>query len=168
MQPLRHTIWFVTLLILQVLVFNHIHIRGYATPLPFIYLLLVLHSHTPRWVYVAMGFTLGLLVDVFSNTLGECAAATTLLGLVTPGLLQAFSPADQDDDGFEPSADTMKWSGFLKLALSATLLFTIMFYLLECFSFLHPTDLALHIGGSSLITLIIICAIERVRLSINK
>lgn len=167
MQPLRHAIWFVILLLLQVLVFNHIHIHGYATPLPFIYLLLILHSQTARWVYVATGFALGLCVDIFSNTLGECAAAATLLGLLTPALLRAFSPADQGDDGILPSAETMKWSGFFKYALGATLLFNIAFYLLECFSFFHLTDLALHIVGSTIISLLIICAIERIRLSIN-
>lgn len=167
MQSLRHFLWFAALLLLQVLVFNHIHIRGYATPFPFIYLLLILHSQTPRWIYVAAGFAIGLTIDIFSNTLGECAAAATLLGLISPRLLQAFAPADQGDDGFQPSADTIKWSGFFKLALTSTLLFTVVFYLLECFSFLHPTDLALHIGGSTVITLVIICAIERIRLSIN-
>lgn len=48
--------WFVLLLLLQVLVFNHIHISGYATPLPYVYLLLILSDATPRWVYIAVGF----------------------------------------------------------------------------------------------------------------
>lgn len=168
MKPLRNAIWFVVLLLLQVLVFNHIHIRGYATPFPFIYLLLILHSQTARWVYIAIGFALGLMLDVCSNTLGECAAAATLLGLASPSLLRAFAPTDQGDDGFEPSAHSMKWSGFVKYALGASLLFNIAFYTMECFSLLHPIALALHIVGSTLITLIILCAIERVRLSVRR
>lgn len=167
MTSIQRTIWFIILLLLQALVFNHTHIMGYATPMPFFYLLLILHSDTPRWVYVVLGFGLGLAVDVFSNTIGECAATATLLGLITPTLLNAFSPADRGDDGFSPSAKNMKWSGFVKYALSASIVFCTVFFLMECFSFLHGVQLALHIGSSTLLTLLVICAIERIRMSGN-
>lgn len=167
MTSIQRTIWFIILLLLQALVFNHTHIMGYATPMPFFYLLLILHSDTPRWVYVALGFGLGLAVDIFSNTIGECAAAATFLGLITPGLLNVFSPADRDDDGFAPSAKTMKWSGFVKYALCAAIVFCTLFFLMECFSFLHALQLTLHICSSTMITLLIICAMERIRMSIN-
>ena len=73
--------WFVFLLMLQVFVFNHIHLFGYATPLPYIYFLLILPGNTSRWVYVLTGFALGLLTDLFTNTPGMAAAATCLSGL---------------------------------------------------------------------------------------
>lgn len=167
MTSIQRTIWFIILLLLQALVFNHTHIMGYATPMPFFYLLLILHSDTPRWVYVALGFGLGLAVDLFSNTIGECAATTTLLGLITPSLLNAFSPADRGDDGFTPSAKSMKWSGFVKYALSAAIVFCTVFFLMECFSFLHAVQLALHISSSTILTLLVICALERIRMSVN-
>ena len=101
----------VVLTLLQVLVFNHIHIFGYATPMPFVYLVLMLHSNTPRWMYVMWAFVAGIVIDIFSNTLGECAVAMTFLGLIAPRLLEAFSPADHGDEGFIPSPHTMQWSG---------------------------------------------------------
>ena len=45
---LQYFFFAVVLTLLQVLVFNHIHIFGYATPMPFVYLVLMLHSNTPR------------------------------------------------------------------------------------------------------------------------
>lgn len=168
MTNLNRTFWFTLLLLLQVLVFNHIHIMGYATPMPFFYLLLILHSETPRWVYVALAFALGITVDILSNTIGECAAATTFIGLITPNILNVFAPADRGDDGFSPSAQTMKWSGFIKYAMILTIVFCTLFFIMECFSFLHPVDLLIHIGSSTLLTLLIICAMERVRMSVNK
>lgn len=168
MTNINRTLWFALLLLLQVLVFNHIHIMGYATPMPFFYLLLILHSETPRWVYVAIAFALGITVDILSNTIGECAATTTFIGLITPNVLNVFAPADRGDDGFSPSARSMKWSGFIYYALILTVIFCAIFFILECFSFLHLVDLLIHIGSSSLLTLLLICAIERVRMSVNK
>lgn len=156
------------LLLLQVLVFNHIHIMGYATPLPFCYLLLILHSETARWVYVGLGFLLGLAVDICSNTIGECSAAGTLLGLVTPHLLNAFSPADRSDDGFLPSATTMKWGGFMKYAFAAALIVATTTFVLEWFSVHNLEALALHVGGSTLLTFVILCAMERIRKQVVK
>lgn len=76
--------WFVFLFLLQVLVFNHVHIFGYATPMPYIYFLLILPSDTPRWLYVLLGFVLGLLIDLFTNTPGMAAGSMTLSGLLVP------------------------------------------------------------------------------------
>lgn len=165
---LRYALWFVGLLLTQVLVFNHIHFLGYATPMPFIYYLLMLHNETPRWVYIATGFLLGLLVDIAANTIGECASVTTLLGLLTPHLLNAFSPPDRTDGGFEPTAVTMKWGGFLRYTTAATLIHCTLFFIIENFSFFHFGALLLDIIGSSAITILIICAIEHIRISAKK
>lgn len=40
--------WFVFLVLLQVLVLNHVHILGYATPMLYIYYILILNAETPR------------------------------------------------------------------------------------------------------------------------
>lgn len=165
---MQRTLWFILLLMLQVLVFNHIHILGYATPMPFFYLLLILHSTTPRWVYIVLGFAMGILVDMFSNTIGECASTMTFLGLITPNLLMMFSPADRSEEGFEPSVNTMQWSGFLRYATAATLIFITLFFMMECFSFFHIFILLKYIGGSAVLTLLVICAMERIRQSMKK
>ena len=62
--------WFVVLVLLQVLVFNHIYIFGYGTPLLYIYLILKMPIKVPRNVVMLVGFLLGLTIDVFTNTLG--------------------------------------------------------------------------------------------------
>ena len=45
---LHKSAWFVGLFLLQVLVLNHMHIAGYATPFLYIYMILKLDSETPR------------------------------------------------------------------------------------------------------------------------
>ncbi|MBR4968192.1 MAG: rod shape-determining protein MreD, partial [Bacteroidaceae bacterium] len=66
--------WFLLLVALQVFVFNHIHVLGYATPMPYVFFLLILPNDLPRWLFVALGFLLGLIIDVFADTPGVASA----------------------------------------------------------------------------------------------
>lgn len=155
-------VWFVMLLLLQALVFNHVHIFGYATPMPYIYFLLILPSATPRWLYVLLGFLLGLSVDLFTNTPGMAAGALCLSGLVTPWLLKAFAPKD-DNDSFVPSHKIMEWSSFMKYVLFSVLIYCVAFFVLEAFSFFDWQILLINIAGSTLLTTLFIVAMELIR-----
>lgn len=155
--------WFAALLLLQVLVFNHVHIFGYATPLLCVYFLLILPDSAPRWVYLTSGFALGLLTDLFTNTPGIAAGSLTLCGLVAPQLLRLFAPVDDDDSTFYPSRHTMKWGGFLRFAFSLSLLHCACFFTLEAFSFADGGTLLLNIACSTALTLLLIVAMELVR-----
>lgn len=155
--------WFLLLLLLQVLVFNHIHILGYATPMPYVYFLLLLPSDTPRWAYVLLGFVLGLAIDLFTSTPGMAAASMCLTGLAVPPLLAAFSPADREDEVILPSIRTLEWGGFLRLAACAVLLNTVAFFCIEYFSFFNWNVLLINIAGSASLTILFIVAMELVR-----
>lgn len=123
------TIWFVVLFLLQVLVFNHVHIFGYATPMPYVYFLLILPSNTPHWLYVLLGFLMGLLIDLFTNTPGMAAGSMTLVGLIAPWLLAAVSPSEHDDDTLEPSCKSLEWGGFLRFTVFAVITHCVMFFM---------------------------------------
>lgn len=160
---ISHIVWFVVLLLLQVLVFNHVHLFGYATPMPYIYALLILPSNTPRWLYVALGFTTGLLIDLFTNTPGMAAGACCLSGLLTPPFLRMFRPTDSGDDSFEPSCKTMEWGGFLRYTVCLVLINCTAFFLLEAFSFFNWQVLLINILSSTLLTTLFIVAMELIR-----
>lgn len=151
------------LFLLQVFVFNHVHIFGYATPMPYLYFLLILPSNTPHWLYVLLGFILGLLIDLFTNTPGIAAASLCLIGLLTPYLLTAFSPKDRDEEAFEPSHKSMEWTSFIHYVLVASLIHCLTFFTLEAFSFFDWQVLLINIAGSTLLTMLFIVAMELVR-----
>lgn len=102
--------WFISLVLLQALVFNHVHIFGYATPMPYVYFLLILPSDTPRWLYVVLGFALGLCIDILTTTPGIAAGATCLLGLLAPLYLRIFRRPTTTMPLFPPSA---LWNGIV-------------------------------------------------------
>ena len=156
--------WFVFLFLLQVLVFNHVHIFGYATPMPYIYFLLILPSDTPRWLYVLLGFVLGLLIDLFTNTPGMAAGSMTLSGLLVPLFLRMFTPTDSVDEAFEPSRKSMEWSAFFNYVFLAVLVNCAVFFSIESFSFFDWADLLINIGGSTLLTTLFVIAMELIRI----
>lgn len=156
-------IWFVVLLLLQVLVFNHVHIFGFATPMPYVYFILILPNSTPRWLYVLLGFVLGLLIDLFTNTPGMAAASLCLVGLVAPWLLKAFSPSERDDDTLEPSIKSMEWGGFMRYTIIAVLIHCLCFFILEAFSFFDWQVLLINIAGSTVLSTLFIVAMELIR-----
>ena len=97
---------FVVLVLVQGLVFNHIHLFNCATPL--LYILMVLHfrRNHPRWSVMLWSFMMGLCIDVFANTPGVAAASMTFIGLLQPYLFELFVPRDSADD-LEPSMRTI-------------------------------------------------------------
>ena len=63
------------LIALQVLVCNHVHLWGLATPMLYPLFLFYLPLNSNRIGNMLWAFVLGLVIDAFSNTPGEAAAA---------------------------------------------------------------------------------------------
>ncbi len=152
--------WFVLLLLLQAWVFSHIHILGYATPLPYLYILMLLSNETPRSVGILLGFAMGLSVDLFVNTPGMAASSMCLCGFLQRPLLRFFTPSDKLEEEITPSVQTLKWSGFLLFSLCFTLIHCALFFLIEAFSFSNWQSLLGKVGSSTAITLLFVVVFE--------
>ena len=159
---LFRTLWLVALVVTQMMVFNHIHLMGYATPLPFVYLLLLFPLGTSRWSILLWGFVCGLLTDIVSVTPGVGAASMTLTAFVQPVLLQLMAPKDAVED-MQAGYDTMGFWGYLRFALVITILFALAYFLLLSFNFYHLVDLAIAFASSWALTLVLCLVIEALR-----
>ncbi|MCH5182448.1 MAG: rod shape-determining protein MreD [Prevotellaceae bacterium] len=140
------------LFLLQILVFNHVHIMGYATPFPYIFLLLITPLNAQRWVVILFGFLAGLTADIFTGTIGMQAVAGTLLGFVQPVLLKYFKPVSADEEIMVPSSKVLGWGAFLRYSFTCSLLFCAVFFALESFDLLLWQALLINIAGSTVLT----------------
>lgn len=153
---------FIRLLILlffQVLVFNHIHLLGYITPLVIGYMIVCFRHDASRISVLVWGFITGFLFDIFSNTAGMASASCTLIAMVQPLILNLFAPRDATDE-FKPSFLTL---GFWSYTLYTFLLMLILhgtFYLLDAFTLANWVLTCTSILGSSILTTIVIIFIE--------
>lgn len=150
------------LVLAQVFVLNHIHLFGVATPLLYIYFVLLFRRNTPQWIMLLLAFFMGLVVDTFSNTPGVSAASMTLIAALQPYVLHPFIPRDSSDD-LQPGMDTLGFFQYVWYAAILTVIFTLSFFSLEMFSFFNILEWLKCIGGSTLLTLLMILVIEHVR-----
>ena len=159
---LKKTLLLIAFCMVQVLVCNQIHLFGYATPLVYVYFVLLFQRNYPKWIIMLWCFALGLLIDVFSNTPGVAAGAMTLTAFLQPYILEPFIPRDSIDD-LKPSfanLGILKFSGY---TLICVVIFCLAFFSLEAFSFFNWEQWLYNVGGSILLTFILILIVEDVR-----
>ena len=159
---LRRLFVFVLLCLAQVLVLNRIQLFHCAMPLLYVYLAIVFPRNYPRWAILLWCFAMGVCVDAFSNTPGVAAASMTLVGVLQPYLLELFLPRDAEEE-IKSSVKTLGLGKFSTLASILTLLYCLVFYAIESFSFFNWLYWLECVGGSTLITLVLILTLESVR-----
>lgn len=117
----------------------------------------------PKWAVMAWCFMLGLAADTFSNTPGVAAASLTLIGAIHPYWLRLFAKQDSPEDMAATYGDlgVMK---FLLYLIVMVLIFCAAFVSLEMFTFFNWQQWLINIGGSTLLTFVVLIAIA----SLNK
>lgn len=153
---------FAVLCLAQAFVFNRIHLFGCATPLIYIYMIIKLERNYPKWGILLWSFALGVTVDALSNTPGVAAASLTLIGAVQPYFMELFVQRDAAEN-LMPSLKTLGYGKFIFFAAMLTLLYCIVFFTLETFSFFNFSQWIAQVLGSAIISLVIILTIESVR-----
>ena len=159
---LKRLLLFVVLCLAQMLVLNRIHLFGYATPLLYVYFVLLFPYNYPKGPLLLWCFALGLVNDTISNTPGVACASLTLLGALQPYYLSLFLPRDVVDD-FAPSMHALGYLKFVAYALPMVLLYCLLFFALESFTFFSWQLWLLRAGGSALLTLVLVFAVESIR-----
>ncbi|MCR5070282.1 MAG: rod shape-determining protein MreD [Prevotella sp.] len=148
--------------LLQALLIGHIHILGVATPLLYVYFVLLFPHNFSKWAQLLLCFAMGLSIDMFSNTPGLAAASMTLLGFVQPYTLELFLKKEDEPD-LRPGIATMGFTRFLVYSIMLVVLYCLVFFSLEAFAVINATEWLLTTFGSMLLTLITIIIIDSVR-----
>ena len=153
---------FVVLLVVQVLVLNHVWLLNVATPLLYVYFAITFPRNTEKGEVLGWCFFLGLLIDIFSNTPGLAAGTLTLIGMTQTYLVELFVPRDSVEN-LEVSAATLGWGKFSMLSGILTLIYCLLFFILEAFNFFDWQLWILRAVFSTVLTLLLMLAIESVR-----
>lgn len=144
---------------LQVFVFNHINLWGYATPLLGFMVLLYTPLNASRTGSMFLGFLAGIVLDAFSNTPGVSAGAITATAFVQHPLINVMAPKD----AIETAIPDMKLLGRYTYLLYLAILMAvhhIVYFLFEAFTFHNFGDLALRLLCSYAISMLMASAVE--------
>ena len=161
-QLLKGVFAFAILLLVQVMVLNHIHLFNCATPLLYVYMVLLFPRNYPRWAELLLCFVMGFLVDVFSDTPGVSMASMTFVGLMQPSVLKTFLQRDSADD-LAPSIRSMGIYKFGYYTIIMVLIYCVSFFTLETFNFFNWLQWLGCVAGSTVLSAILILAIENFR-----
>lgn len=153
---------FLVYVLVQAMVLGRIHLFGFATPLLYVYFVVKFPRNYPKWGILLWCFTLGLSIDTFSNTPGVAAGALTLLGAIQPYLFELFVPRDSVDD-MVPAIRTIGVGKFVYYAVIMVVIYCLIFFSLETFSYFNVVEWLKCVGGSALFTLALILTFESVR-----
>lgn len=158
---LKLAVQFVLLILAQILILNQISVLGYAVPLLYVYFIIKLPINLNRSLVIFLAFLMGIILDAFTNSYGINSAATVLAAFVRPYIQKLFFSLD-DFNEVTPSVTTLGAGNFYKYAVCIVVIHHTVLFLVEFLSLNNIPSLLLHISLSSVLTLIIIGALESV------
>jgi rod shape-determining protein MreD len=131
---IKYIVMFITVILVQVLILNQVQLSGYLNPYFYLLFVLLLPVSTPRYVVLILSFFIGLVVDVFSGTLGLHASASVLMGFFRTPVINLLSVRESDQSDFPGLKQTgLKWF-LLYIVILVTIHHFWLFYL-EVFTF---------------------------------
>jgi rod shape-determining protein MreD len=146
---------FVSLVLVQVLIFNQVQFSGFFNPYAYLLFIILLPLSTPRYLILILAFLLGLVIDIFSNSLGVHSAATVFAAYARPLVIRVISNREDDKSDF-PGLHQNKLIWFVNYVIIMVLLHHAVLFYLEVFTFTNFFNTLYRVVLSSLFSIIII------------
>lgn len=159
-SPLKYVSLFVILVLVQVLICDNILLFGIAIPFIFIYFIISLPLNVTLNALMIMSVLMGLLVDVFNDTLGLNCMACLLLSVIRKPIFYAYMPKEDKFLSSVPSISTMGWFNYLKYILTLSAVFCVLIFGIELFSFASIGRILAMASSSTLFTLLLLLATD--------
>lgn len=150
------------LMLLQVLLINNLHFFNLCHPYIYIFSLLVFPVTLPRWTDMLIGIGVGLIMDVFCNSLGVHMASCVLLMFLRPYLLHLLTTNQERIIG-EINISNIGEITFIKYAVILTTIFHLLIFSLTVWSIRLWWFVLLETVVSTLVCCIIIIGYDFIR-----
>ena len=131
---IKYGIMFISLILAQVLILNQVRFIGFVNPYIYILFIVLLPLSTPRYILLILSFFIGLVVDVFLNSLGVHAAASVLIAYLRPYIIRVISNREDDRSDY-PGLYQNTFGWFVLYVTIMVLLHHLLLFYLEVFSF---------------------------------
>lgn len=146
---------YILLMILQVFLFDQLQFMGVCHPFIYILFLLMMPITLPHSVDMLIGAMVGLIMDVFSNSLGIHTSACILLMFLRPYLLETILN-DKDRLNEQISTRVVGPEAMEKYLAILIIIHHLMVFILSAWSWAHIGFVLLETLVSALITFIFI------------
>lgn len=131
---IKYSIMFISLVLIQTLVLNYIQFSGYINPYVYVLFILLLPVSIPHYALVLLGFSIGIVVDIFSNSPGMHTSATTLAAFMRPYVINVISPRDMDKNDY-PGVAQFGLPWFVSYSAVIIVIHHLFYFYIEAFTF---------------------------------
>ena len=132
MNYIYYFLWVLLAVVLQVLLFNRLSLAG-GIVIVYMIALLKMPVEVPRIVQILIGFLVGLMVDIFCNTLGMHALATVTVMFFREPLLHLFYNDPEFKNG-SVGMERIGMASYIRYALTILAFHSILLYFIEAFT----------------------------------
>lgn len=167
---IRYVVYFLGLILIQVLVLNNMQLSGYLNPYCYILIILILPFETPGWLLLLVGFSMGFIMDVFPQgwsgsgaSLGLHSFSTVLVAFLRPFILKRLNPRDEYEAGTLPGASDYGFGWYVVYCLVLVGIHHFTLFSLETMSLLRFPETLLRTGLSTFFTLLLLLVWEGLR-----
>ena len=147
---------FIACILLQVLIFNRIILFHVAVPIIFIYFIVRLPIDIKLPYLFTLAFLLGIIIDIFSDTPGVNALACTLIAAIRKPVFFAYMTKDDMTERMTPCVSTMGIMEYCKYLLTFVVIYCLLVFIIEYFSFADVKSIVILTGASSVFTFIVL------------
>ena len=151
----KYTVMFISLVLIQVLIFNQVQFSGFFNPYVYVLFIILLPLSAPRYAVLILAFILGLIIDIFSNSLGVHSAATVFVAYIRPLVIRLISNREDDKNDY-PGLNQNKLSWFINYVFIIVFLHHAMLFYLEVYTFANFFNTLYRVILSSLFSIIVI------------
>lgn len=151
----KQIIRYIIVMVLQVLLFNQLQLWGVCHPYVYLLCLLMMPITLHPIADMFIGAAVGLVMDIFCNSLGIHTAACILLMYIRPYLLAAFIN-EKDRLNEQISVRTIGFEAFIKYAVILVLIHHLAVFMLAVWSWSHIGFVLAETAVSSIMTILLI------------
>ena len=151
----KQLIRYIVVMLLQVLLFNQLQLWGACHPYIYVLCLLMMPITLSHSTSMLIGAIVGLIMDVFCNSLGVHMAACILLMFIRPYLI-GLIVNDKDRLNEQISLRAIGMEALIKYVVILVLIHHLAVFMLAAWSWQHFGFVLLETVVSSMITIIII------------
>jgi rod shape-determining protein MreD len=144
---------FISLFLLQIIIFNNINLFGFISPFPYVLFIILFPVNGNKSALLISSFFLGLLLDIFSNSGGIHTTASIFLAYFRPSIFKFAFGVSYEYQTIKLN-DTLTPDRFSFLFV-AILLHHLILFVLEAFQFSLVLDILLRSITSTALTIII-------------
>ena len=155
-EVIKNSFRFALLVSLQLFVLNNIQFSGFVNPYLYVLFILLLPFEISGWLLLILGFALGMVIDIASDTIGYHTIATIFLAYGRFHLLRLIAPRDGYEPGMRPALHSLGFSWFFKYVSLLTVAHHLVLFWVESFRFNDFYPATLRALASSIFTVLLI------------